>query len=94
MGKDNVYFHTIYFPSVQIGDGRNWTKLHHISTTGELVSLDNNALFTENIVLFRISNVRGRKVFQEQKSRSLWAGCERHRDTSVGLEVLFALDKT
>ncbi|KAF8338344.1 tRNA synthetases class I (M)-domain-containing protein [Amanita rubescens] len=33
MGKDNVYFHTIYWPSVQIGDGRNWTKLHHLSTT-------------------------------------------------------------
>ncbi len=36
MGKDNVYFHTIYFPSVQIGDGRDWTMLHHLSTTGEL----------------------------------------------------------
>ncbi|KAF5359503.1 hypothetical protein D9756_003455 [Leucocoprinus leucothites] len=33
MGKDNVYFHTIYFPSVQIADGRDWTKLHHLSTT-------------------------------------------------------------
>ncbi|TFK40406.1 methionyl tRNA synthetase [Crucibulum laeve] len=33
MGKDNVYFHTVYWPSVQIGDGRNWTKLHHLSTT-------------------------------------------------------------
>ncbi|KAF8726058.1 hypothetical protein AX14_008127 [Amanita brunnescens Koide BX004] len=33
MGKDNVYFHTVYWPSVQIGEGRNWTKLHHLSTT-------------------------------------------------------------
>ncbi|KDQ59192.1 hypothetical protein JAAARDRAFT_33919 [Jaapia argillacea MUCL 33604] len=33
MGKDNVYFHTIYFPSVQLGDGRPWTTLHHLSTT-------------------------------------------------------------
>ncbi|KAI0076205.1 methionyl-tRNA synthetase [Panus rudis PR-1116 ss-1] len=33
MGKDNVYFHTIYFPAVQIADGRPWTTLHHISTT-------------------------------------------------------------
>ncbi|KAI0259896.1 methionyl-tRNA synthetase [Gloeopeniophorella convolvens] len=33
MGKDNVYFHTIYFPSIQIGDGRDWTTLHHLSTT-------------------------------------------------------------
>jgi methionyl-tRNA synthetase len=35
MGKDNVYFHTVYFPSMQHGDGRDWTMLHHISTTGE-----------------------------------------------------------
>ncbi len=35
MGKDNVYFHTIFFPSIQIGDGRPWTMLHHLSTTGE-----------------------------------------------------------
>lgn len=33
MGKDNVYFHVIYFPSVQLGDGRDWTMLHHLSTT-------------------------------------------------------------
>ncbi|KIM80489.1 hypothetical protein PILCRDRAFT_822587 [Piloderma croceum F 1598] len=33
MGKDNVYFHTIYFPSVELGDGRDWTTLHHLSTT-------------------------------------------------------------
>ena len=34
MGKDNVYFHTIYFPSMELGDGRNWTTLYHLSTTG------------------------------------------------------------
>jgi methionyl-tRNA synthetase len=34
MGKDNVYFHTIYFPAIQVGDGRDWTMLHHLSTTG------------------------------------------------------------
>ncbi|GJE88672.1 methionyl-tRNA synthetase [Phanerochaete sordida] len=33
MGKDNVYFHTIFFPSIQLGDGRPWTMLHHLSTT-------------------------------------------------------------
>ncbi|KAF8896329.1 tRNA synthetases class I (M)-domain-containing protein [Infundibulicybe gibba] len=32
MGKDNVYFHTVYWPSVQIADGRDWTTLHHLST--------------------------------------------------------------
>src|SRR5262245_51798869 len=36
MGKDNVYFHTIYFPSMLLGDGRPWTTLHHLSTTGLL----------------------------------------------------------
>ncbi|TRM64211.1 tRNA synthetases class I (M)-domain-containing protein [Schizophyllum amplum] len=33
MGKDNVYFHTVYFPSVELADGRDWTMLHHVSTT-------------------------------------------------------------
>ncbi|KIJ66874.1 hypothetical protein HYDPIDRAFT_108820 [Hydnomerulius pinastri MD-312] len=33
MGKDNVYFHTIYFPAMLLADGGNWTTLHHISTT-------------------------------------------------------------
>lgn len=35
MGKDNVYFHTIYFPAMLLADGNNWTTLHHLSTTGE-----------------------------------------------------------
>jgi methionyl-tRNA synthetase len=35
MGKDNVYFHTVYWPAVQIGDGRDWTLLHHVNSTGE-----------------------------------------------------------
>jgi methionyl-tRNA synthetase len=34
MGKDNVYFHTIYFPAMLLADGRDWTTLHHLSTTG------------------------------------------------------------
>jgi methionyl-tRNA synthetase len=34
MGKDNVYFHTIFFPAIEIADGRDWTLLHHLSTTG------------------------------------------------------------
>ncbi|KAL0574744.1 methionine--tRNA ligase mes1 [Marasmius crinis-equi] len=32
MGKDNVYFHSIYFPGVQLADGRDWTTLHHLSS--------------------------------------------------------------
>ncbi|KAJ9662770.1 methionine--tRNA ligase mes1 [Neophaeococcomyces mojaviensis] len=33
MGKDNVPFHSVVFPSCQIGTGDNWTKLHHLSAT-------------------------------------------------------------
>nr|GAT57787.1 predicted protein [Mycena chlorophos] len=52
MGKDNVYFHTVYFPSVQIGDGRNWTMLHHVSATEYL-----------NYEGGKFSKSRGRGVF-------------------------------
>lgn len=33
MGKDNVPFHTVIFPSSQLGTGDNWTMLHHLNTT-------------------------------------------------------------
>ncbi|KAF8604563.1 methionyl-tRNA synthetase [Ceratobasidium sp. AG-I] len=33
MGKDNVYFHTVFWPGILLGDGRPWTTLHHLSTT-------------------------------------------------------------
>lgn len=33
MGKDNVPFHSVVFPSSLIGTRDNWTKLHHINTT-------------------------------------------------------------
>ncbi|KAJ3215037.1 putative methionine--tRNA ligase, cytoplasmic protein rar1 [Dinochytrium kinnereticum] len=33
MGKDNVPFHTVMFPSSLIGAAQNWTLLHHLSTT-------------------------------------------------------------
>lgn len=33
MGKDNVPFHTVVFPSSLIGSRQGWTLLHHISTT-------------------------------------------------------------
>ncbi|KAJ6609266.1 tRNA synthetases class I (M)-domain-containing protein [Mycena sp. CBHHK59/15] len=52
MGKDNVYFHTVYWPSVQLGDGRDWTMLHHISSTEYL-----------NYEGGKFSKSRGRGVF-------------------------------
>ena len=33
MGKDNVPFHTVIFPSTLMGTKKRWTLLHHISTT-------------------------------------------------------------
>lgn len=33
MGKDNVPFHSVVFPCTLLGTGREWTLLHHLSTT-------------------------------------------------------------
>src|SRR5574344_2907988 len=33
IGKDNIPFHTVVFPSSLIGSGRDWTKLYHMSST-------------------------------------------------------------
>lgn len=33
MGKDNVTFHTVIFPSTILGTGENYTMVHHLSTT-------------------------------------------------------------
>lgn len=33
IGKDNIPFHTVIFPSTLIGSNRNWTKLYHMSST-------------------------------------------------------------
>ena len=33
IGKDNIPFHTVIFPSTLIGSGENWTKLYHMSSS-------------------------------------------------------------
>jgi methionyl-tRNA synthetase len=33
IGKDNIPFHTVVFPSSQLGTGENWTMLHHMSSS-------------------------------------------------------------
>jgi len=33
MGKDNVPFHCVIFPSTLLATGDNWTLLHHVNTT-------------------------------------------------------------
>jgi methionyl-tRNA synthetase len=39
MGKDNVPFHTVIFPSCLLGTKEPWTLLHHLSTTGFVADL-------------------------------------------------------
>ena len=33
IGKDNIPFHTVIFPSSLLGTGENWTLLHHMSSS-------------------------------------------------------------
>ncbi len=33
IGKDNIPFHTVIFPSCQLASGEKWTMLHHMSST-------------------------------------------------------------
>ncbi|MCR4743097.1 MAG: methionine--tRNA ligase [Treponema sp.] len=33
IGKDNIPFHTVIFPSTLLGSPHNWTKLYHMSST-------------------------------------------------------------
>jgi methionyl-tRNA synthetase len=33
IGKDNIPFQTVIFPSSQLGSGNDWTMLHHMSST-------------------------------------------------------------
>ena len=33
IGKDNIPFHTVIFPSALLATGTNWTMLHHMSST-------------------------------------------------------------
>lgn len=69
MGKDNVYFHTVYFPAMLLADGRKWTTLHHVSTTGEIIrysdieQLTNNAIEYLNYEGGKFSKSKGRGVF-------------------------------
>jgi len=47
MGKDNVPFHTVIFPSSLIASKQNWTLLHHISTT-EYLNYENGKFSKRN----------------------------------------------
>jgi methionyl-tRNA synthetase len=71
MGKDNVYFHTVYFPSMQLGDGRDWTTLHHISTTGESGTPHMRLFCSEKNFPAEYLNYEGGK-FSKSRSRGVF----------------------
>jgi methionyl-tRNA synthetase len=52
MGKDNVPFHTVIFPSTLLGTGENYTMLHRISTTEYLNYEDDKFSKTRGIGVF------------------------------------------
>ncbi|WVO18116.1 methionine-tRNA ligase [Cryptococcus depauperatus] len=52
MGKDNIYFHTVLFPSMLIGTGENWTMLHNVSGTQYLNYEDTKFSKSRNIGVF------------------------------------------
>ena len=65
MGKDNITFHTVIFPSTLIGSGQPWTKLHHISTTEYL-----NYEKDENGAPLKFSKSRNTGVFGDDAMKS------------------------
>ena len=57
MGKDNIPFHTVIFPSSLIGSGENWTLLKNISSTeylnyedGKFSKSRGTGVFGDNVV--------------------------------------------
>ncbi|KAI0535174.1 methionyl-tRNA synthetase [Xylaria digitata] len=52
IGKDNVVFHSIIFPTTQIGTKESWTKLHHLSTAEYLTYEGGKFSKSRNIGVF------------------------------------------
>lgn len=66
MGKDNVRFHTVIFPSCLLGSGDDWTLLHHINTTEYLQYEGGKFSKSRNIGVF------GDKAKETKLSPSVW----------------------
>ncbi|WFD41604.1 methionine--tRNA ligase [Malassezia psittaci] len=66
MGKDNVRFHTVIFPSCLLGSGDRWTMLHHINTTEYLQYEGGKFSKSRNIGVF------GDKAKETNLSPSVW----------------------
>ncbi|KAI9297528.1 methionyl-tRNA synthetase [Neoconidiobolus thromboides FSU 785] len=66
MGKDNVPFHTVIFPSALIGTKEDWTLLNHINTTEYLNYEDGKFSKSRNVGVF------GNNVIETGIPVSVW----------------------
>lgn len=66
MGKDNVPFHTVLFPSSLLGTGDKWTLLHHLSTTEYLQYEDKKFSKSRGVGVF------GNNVAESQIPCDVW----------------------
>ena len=64
MGKDNIPFHTVIFPSSLIGSQQNWTMLEQISTTEYLNYEDGKFSKSRGVGVFG-DNVQSTKIPSE-----------------------------
>ena len=52
IGKDNIPFHTVIFPSTQLASGEVWTKLHHMSSSEYLIYEDGKFSKSKGVGVF------------------------------------------
>lgn len=78
MGKDNIPFHTVIFPSSLIGTEEPWTLLHHVSTTecdrGSVRTSDDHALTLPMHArdAMQVPELRRRQILQEPQRGRVW----------------------
>lgn len=66
MAKDNIPFHTVIFPACLLGSKKNWTLLHHLSST-EYLNYENEKFSKSNNV-----GVFGTDVIESEIPIDLW----------------------
>ena len=52
MAKDNIPFHTVILPAMELGTGESWTMLHHIASTEYLNYEDSKFSKSRNVGVF------------------------------------------
>lgn len=70
--RTDVYFHTVLFPAMLIGDGRPWTMLHNISSTRKLASPED----CQQLII-RIPQLRRHQIQQESECRVSYTAPDR-----------------